>query len=434
MEARVIKQDLGAVAQRELAVAQVLTVLVLVVGVLLGHRVAVAAGKQVLADVHRVVLHHEGRKVGADRHELPLELVEEEVVDHARADRGDVLEEGHEGRVVHGRAGHRRRHHLQARRHHHVRAHRLGGRVRRDVVLDLLQRLDGLGRHRASLRVRHLLLQALHLGQQLGQERLGLAGVVDKLRHVVNDHRNLALDLGLLLLAAAEEDGDSDGERGRVDRLHEDRGRELVHSLSHLVRVLDGADEGRNERLDVAVVNRVAGGLHGVDGRLLHIGLGVPHASGNNGHRLMQNTGESLRVLLGELGDEVQRVGLGLPLRLLGSGKEHTLNHTDSPRAQNVDDGHASRFSSKLDLLLLVRHGLDDRRKEGDQQWLNSTTANFRELGNDNERVGLGRVVRDEALQLVDGTALHKGLRASALDGRCQLISSKLRDVSSGLG
>jgi hypothetical protein len=190
---------------------------------------------------------------------------------------------------------------------------RRAGPHRVDLVLDLLEGLDGLGGDGAGLGVGHLLLEALDLREELGEEGLGLARVVDELRHVVDNHRHLALDLRLLLLAAAEEDGDGDGERGRVDRLDEDGGRELVDRLRHLVGVLRRADEGRDEGLDVAVVDRVAGLLHRLDGRLLHVGLGVPHARGEDGHRLVEGAAEGARVLLGELAQEVEGENLGLP-------------------------------------------------------------------------------------------------------------------------
>mmetsp|Transcript_42409 Transcript_42409/g.82956 ORF Transcript_42409/g.82956 Transcript_42409/m.82956 type:complete len:387 (-) Transcript_42409:1245-2405(-) len=83
MEARVVEQDLGSVPERELAVAQVLAVLVLVLDLDLGHRVLVAAALERRADGDRVHLGHEGREVGAHGDKLPLKVVKVEVPDHA---------------------------------------------------------------------------------------------------------------------------------------------------------------------------------------------------------------------------------------------------------------------------------------------------------------------------------------------------------------
>ncbi len=54
-----------------------------------------------------------------------------------------------------------------------------------------------------------------------------------------------------------------------------------------------------------------------------------------------------------------------LPLGLHSAREEHALDHADSPRAEDINEGVASLLGRDLHLLLLVRDALDQR---GDQR------------------------------------------------------------------
>mmetsp|Transcript_15787 Transcript_15787/g.37734 ORF Transcript_15787/g.37734 Transcript_15787/m.37734 type:complete len:676 (-) Transcript_15787:107-2134(-) len=425
VEARVVEEDLGAVAERELAVAEVLALVVVVLGNVLGHRLLEAAREQRLAQRRRVALRHEGREERAHRHELPLELVEEEVVDHRRDGARDVLDEGREGRVRHGRVGRGGRGDLEDRGEADVRRHRLGGLVLGDGGLDVGQRLERLVAHGARLRVRNLLGQALDLGHEGGEEGLGLLRLVNELRHVVDNHRHLALDLRLLLLAAAQQDGDGDGERGRVNRLHEHSRRELVHRLRDLIWVLDGADERGDEGLDVPVGDRVAALGHAVGRRVLDVRLGVPHGLRHHRHRLRQAPRKRLRHLLRNAPNRLARHRLDLPLGLLHALVEHAQDRAAAPRADVLANVADRPLGSGADFSLLVGDVLEQLRQKGHDERLGESVASGGEGSDNGVRVLLRRRVRQELLQRVHCTGLDERTRASLLHGLSHVVGGE---------
>jgi hypothetical protein len=59
-----------------------------------------------------------------------------------------------------------------------------------------------------------------------------------------------------------------------------------------------------------------------------------------------------------------------LPLGLLGAGEEHALDHADSPRAEDVNEGVAGLLGRDLHLLLLVRDALHQGRNERHEERL----------------------------------------------------------------
>mmetsp|Transcript_9670 Transcript_9670/g.23948 ORF Transcript_9670/g.23948 Transcript_9670/m.23948 type:complete len:871 (-) Transcript_9670:317-2929(-) len=402
VKARVVEKDLGTIAERELAVAKVLALLVLVLGGLLGRHLLEAARLERGADADGVGLGQEGREVGAHGDELPLEVVEVEVVDHARHHGGDVFEVGADGRIRHLERGRGGRHSLKNGGHAHLGAHALLLLLGVDLVLQLLERLERLVGDTAGLRVRELVGEALDAGHQLGEEGLGLAGVVDELGHVVDDDGNLALDLCLLLGSPADEEGHRDGERGGVDRLHEHGGRERVHGLGNLLGRLDGLDEGGHKGLDVPVVARGARELHGLGGHLLDLLLGVPHRLGDDGDGLRERLGEGEGMLVGELAQEHEGPHLGLPLGVGNGLVDHGLDGLHGPGAGARHEGGAGLLSESADLGLLVSAGPEDRGEEGHDEGLDDGAAHAGERldGDDGVLQSLGLL--NHLLQRVD--------------------------------
>mmetsp|Transcript_18397 Transcript_18397/g.42605 ORF Transcript_18397/g.42605 Transcript_18397/m.42605 type:complete len:482 (-) Transcript_18397:32-1477(-) len=429
MQARVVEQDLGTISERELAVAEVLAVLVLVLDLLFGHGVFVAATLQRRADAHRVHLGHEGREVGADGDKLPLEVIEVEVANHAANHGGDVFEVRGDGGVLRLDRGGRSRDGLEDGSKAHGGGHGLGGLLLIDLRLEALERLEGLGGNLAGLGVRELGREAVDGRHELGEEGLGLARVVDELGHVVDDDGDLALDLSLLLLAAAEEDGHSDGERRGVDRLDEDGGRELVDSLGDLLGRLDGLDELGAEGLDVPVLARLEGILERLGGGRLDLGLGVPHRLRDDGHGDGERLGEGEAVLLGELAEEGERPHLDLPLGLADAIKEHLLDRADGPAAADVHEGGAGLLGEGADLGLLVREGLEDLGEEGHDNGLDGAADDAREGLDGNQAILHRLVVPEELGDGVHGAGLGQNLGAGLLDNVREVVGSELGHV-----
>merc|ERR1719258_498354 len=101
-------------------------------------------------------------------------------------------------------------------------------------------------------RVGNLVHGALEKREQLGEEGRGVHGILDELAHVVDDDGGLALDgSDLLEKETALEEGAHDGQRGRLNLLHERRRGELVDALGNLVNLVDALDERGDERVDV---------------------------------------------------------------------------------------------------------------------------------------------------------------------------------------
>jgi hypothetical protein len=59
-----------------------------------------------------------------------------------------------------------------------------------------------------------------------------------------------------------------------------------------------------------------------------------------------------------------------LPLSLHGAGEEHALDHADSPRAEDINEGVASLLGRDLHLLFLVRDALHQRGDERHEERL----------------------------------------------------------------
>mmetsp|Transcript_5770 Transcript_5770/g.19022 ORF Transcript_5770/g.19022 Transcript_5770/m.19022 type:complete len:576 (-) Transcript_5770:69-1796(-) len=222
----------------------------------------------------------------------------------------------------------------------------------------------------ARLRVRHLVGQLHQTRQQLGQEGRGVAGVVDELRHVADDERRLALERRRARAALAErarQERHDDGERGRVDTLHEGRRGQGVDALGHLLGPHGGGDELGEHGLDVAVAAQTEARRHRGLGRGRDLLLRVPEAGRDLGH----DAGEAGRDLLRGQGAErreaLERRDARGPLLLDRHGLEEAGELEG--RGLGGEHGHAGGqrgLGRGLDGALLRPARLEDGRVVGE--------------------------------------------------------------------
>mmetsp|Transcript_33469 Transcript_33469/g.52078 ORF Transcript_33469/g.52078 Transcript_33469/m.52078 type:complete len:211 (-) Transcript_33469:980-1612(-) len=83
VKAGVVQKDLSTISKRELAVAQVLTIIVLILDLLLGSAGLVASFANSRANSLSISLGHVGGQVRAHSKELPLLLIEVHGIDHS---------------------------------------------------------------------------------------------------------------------------------------------------------------------------------------------------------------------------------------------------------------------------------------------------------------------------------------------------------------
>uniref|UniRef100_A0A1J3GZS4 Uncharacterized protein n=2 Tax=Noccaea caerulescens TaxID=107243 RepID=A0A1J3GZS4_NOCCA len=366
VQAGIVQQDLATVGQGELAVAQVLALLLLHGGHHAGLGLLEAGGVELLAHGGRAGVAREGRQVG--HHSLgPLGLLKVLDVNQVGGHAGHVA-----GRLLSALAldGHRRGVGGLVQGRQHLLHGGLGGRLYRGV--DALQDLVAVGGHLAGLGVGHALHRVLDVGQQRGHKVGSVHGVVHQLGHVADDDAGLAADGGGAVGQAADEQGHQDGQGARVHRLHEGGGRQLVDAVGHLAGGADTADQVRHEGLDVAVADGSAALGQRVGGGGAHGGLQVHHAVGHD----RNNLGQVDRDLLGRGGGQVaEELGgslLGLPLGVghgLEQGRERQLHGVAVQRRR---DGQAGGVGSGAHGGILVRGRLQHRGQVGDEVNLSS--------------------------------------------------------------
>mmetsp|Transcript_14411 Transcript_14411/g.33641 ORF Transcript_14411/g.33641 Transcript_14411/m.33641 type:complete len:660 (-) Transcript_14411:30-2009(-) len=422
LEAGVVQEDLGAVGKSELAVAQLLGVLSLVGrvdrGLVLGnlgeHRSGGGLGL-IGRDVRGGQVRDDSRLPGSGLH---VGCVGQGGAD----DRGPLDREVQLGGVVSADL-------LRDHRGDGLRG--VLGTRGRGGGLDALQLLVSLAAGGAGLGVGDLVGRLLEGRQEHGQERGGLARHLDELGHVGHNDGALALERGVALAEAAVQKRDDEAQCSRVNGLHEREGGQLVDGLRDLVELLHGLGEGRDERLDIAVVHNGGKRLHGVAGGGLDFGAEMEQIVRNRGHQGSDVVDELRTGRLLHLGEELQAPDLHLPLRrgeasrqggdqaLLGSG----LRDDESP--ESVQCGARDRGN----LLGTLGSAVDDLSGDGDQV-RHSREAELVDHGVDDGEGTLAKVVLllvgHGSLDLVQKTKLHQ------LVGTLRLQESgELRDGSS---
>ena len=233
----VVEEDLGTVGKGEVAVAELLGIIVVVV--LLGDD---EHGLGDLADLldGDVDLGLVGEGGEDDGDELgPLDVLHVSAVHHGGGDDGGVTDGGTEG----GRD-------------------LLDSEVLLEELLELggvspggdgllaegsepLELGDGALGDLAGLRIGDGVGVGGEGREEEGEERSGVGGVVDELGHIVNNDSRLALGGRVLLLQSTEQKGDGHGEASTLDTLDEGDSGELVHDLGDSLGLGDGNDNLR---------------------------------------------------------------------------------------------------------------------------------------------------------------------------------------------
>ena len=371
VEGGVVEQNERTVREGEVALAEILTLLVLDDEHLLG---SLVRGKRLLDEVLGGILGaiEEEREVGRRAGLLPRVKVEVLGKERVGGELADVLEVGrHLGGVEErvdvrlGGAGDLGHH---------------GGHLRLDgglvgalglgvLVDDGVGGLTGgdeeglvrAGAHLAALGVGNLVHSALEEGKELGEEGRSVHGVLDELAHVVDDDGRLALDGGRLLEEeTALEEGTHDGEGGRLDLLDEGGGSELVHALGHLIDLVDALDESGDEGVDIDVADAGANLGHGVGGLLLDLVTHVNHHLSELGDDLGEARGHRLGVTRDEGIDELERPHLGLPELGVEAGEDGAEARANRKLRELGGERRARHIRSLANVLGLVVTGEGD--------------------------------------------------------------------------
>ncbi|TLS26533.1 hypothetical protein PpBr36_04202 [Pyricularia pennisetigena] len=186
-----------------------------------------------------------------------------------------------------------------------------------------------------SLGVGHVLVVLLQVGHEPGKEGGDDVGVVDELAHVVDDDGRLTLDGSVTLLKTTLQERNHQGQGGLSDLRDEGGGTQQVDGLGDVLGLGDTLDELRNEALDIPVDNQAANVLHDLVGMLLNLLLGVPHGVANDGDEVGNTKGSLGGGGLDKSLDEVENSNLFRPLLggdlVAGSG-EHARQKDNQER------------------------------------------------------------------------------------------------------
>ncbi|GKT59608.1 hypothetical protein ColTof3_06947 [Colletotrichum tofieldiae] len=415
-EVSLVEQDLGTVGKREGAVAKVLALLIIGVGLGLLGGTGGGTLAEVVDNLLGILVTNDDRDVGLEGlgPDNGLDLL---LVNELASNVGGVLENDVKlvglGLVLGGDS-------LLQLGENDVQVRvvaDLGDLAINDVtdtgkgVESLLGLLTGLG-------VGQVVVVLLETGHHLGQERSNDVGVVDELAHVVDNDGGLTLDGSLTLSETTVKEGNHEGKSGLLDLSDKGGGTEQVNGLGDILRLGDTLDELGDEALDIAVDNELADQLHGLVGTLLDLLLGVPHGLGDDG--------DQVRDAVADLGgggadDSLKDVEgshlllplLGLKERLL-DGLEDTL---DSVGVDGLSDGKGSLGGGILDSGDLVASGGKDVGEKGDEEGLD-VGGDLGVLGNGGDGNGsllTGGSVLLVVEQLLQGLDAPAGKSLSAL-------------------
>ncbi|RUP48431.1 hypothetical protein BC936DRAFT_144571 [Jimgerdemannia flammicorona] len=363
VEGSAAEQNLGTVGERELALAEILAFLVVLLLGRLG-----PLGEERSGDGLSLGLSQEGDKVGRDGGG-PRRGFEVFVLDQLEAEGGDVGDGGSEeginlavgfedglegfGDVLLGELG------LD------------GGLLDVTVLVGAANPEEGsvgLGDNGAALRVGDLVLELFEPRKEFGKERSGNGGALDKLGHVIDNDSSETADGVLALVQTTGEDGNHDDHSGSLDGLNECGGTELADAGRDLLRVGDAADESWDELLNVLVRDEATDCGHGSLGRDTNFILGVPHTFGHKGDNLGNMMDDLLRSSLDEDRNKGEGAVLGLPLaRVFDASVEGGKEGFGGVGVEAVHDGVGGDRSSGPDGSLLVRKQFKDGGEEGEE-------------------------------------------------------------------
>mmetsp|Transcript_27530 Transcript_27530/g.56392 ORF Transcript_27530/g.56392 Transcript_27530/m.56392 type:complete len:443 (+) Transcript_27530:1644-2972(+) len=282
----VVQKNLGTIGKSELAVAQLLSIILLIILVRdLKHFFSLSTDS--LNGCLSSLLIEEALEL---RHQVlcPLKIKHVVQIHHACCNFGAVGNNS-----VHGL-----------------------GSLTTDVLLELNIKLADISTHREGLvreslqplELFHCLLSGftglwvsngagvgLQCRKEERKERSRINGVVDQFRHVVDDDSTLTLGRSLLLTKTTEEEGDDHSKRGALHTLHKGDTSHNVHDLRNLLGLRDCCKDLASHVLNIPVADDFTRSLHGRSGSSLNLLLSVPHT----GSDLRNNLRKRITKLLG---------------------------------------------------------------------------------------------------------------------------------------
>mmetsp|Transcript_5904 Transcript_5904/g.10834 ORF Transcript_5904/g.10834 Transcript_5904/m.10834 type:complete len:714 (+) Transcript_5904:2173-4314(+) len=280
-----VQENLVTVSQGELTVAQIFTLLIVLLLLFLGHDVLDALlderGRGLISLVRTQPRSQEGSHCRGPVLSLVLLVVNQvtSVLDNKVESDGGEVGGGETGSGF-----------LQQLRGGVLVSfvHSLLGLL---VIQDAVQSGVGLAGGLTALWVRHVVHNLVVLRLQLSKEGGGCVGIVNQLHHVVRDHRAQSLHRDGLLAETSDQQWHHNRETRWFHNLNESGSCQLVHAVRHFSRLGDSTHHSRNKGLNVSVANGGADLEQGVLGSNTDILLGVPHAL--RSHR--NNLGEDRR-------------------------------------------------------------------------------------------------------------------------------------------
>mmetsp|Transcript_15332 Transcript_15332/g.42541 ORF Transcript_15332/g.42541 Transcript_15332/m.42541 type:complete len:446 (-) Transcript_15332:206-1543(-) len=220
--------------------------------------------------------------------------------------------------------------------------------------LEAVQLSDGSLGNGSSLGVGNRFGVGLQCRQQEGQERSGIERVVDELGHVVDNYGGLTLRGGGLFTQSSQQQRNNHGQGGRFDGLDKSDSGHGVHDFGNFLGLGDGGQNLSGHVFDITVSNNIEGALHGLGGSLLHLLLGVPHASSNFGDDEGKRVGQLLGGGVLEDCEALESALTGLPLLFNRQAREDGWKEClDGERSGVLADGKRGFLSSSADILAL---------------------------------------------------------------------------------
>ncbi|GFF58995.1 hypothetical protein IFM46972_11263 [Aspergillus udagawae] len=266
-------------------------------------------------------------------------------------------------------------------------------------ITDTGEGVQGLLGLLTGLRIGKSVVVLLETGHQLGQERSDNLGVLHELTHVVDNDGGLTLDGSLALNETTVKQRDHDGKSRTSDIGNESGSTEQVNSLGNVLGLGDTLDELGNEALNILVDDQTANLLHCGVGSLLDIGLGVPHGLGHSGDQFRHTEGELSRGGLDEAVEAVKSAHLLLPLLGILEGVQNDRhNGLDSVGVDTLHDGEGGSLGSLLNGSHLVTGSSEDGAEERDEVGLNTGSDGL--VGGDSAN-GLASTLTGSSILLV---------------------------------
>ncbi|TLD24339.1 hypothetical protein PspLS_06344 [Pyricularia sp. CBS 133598] len=364
-----VEKNLGTVGERECAVAQILTLLVVSLGLLSVGKTRGSLLAERFDDALSLGIANDDADVRF-KSSSPGRGIDLLLVNELASDGGNVLDDGSEllslGILLAGKSVTN----VGSDGSNVTIVAALGNLAINDVT-DAGQSVKTLLGLLTSLGVGHVLEVLLQVGHEPGKEGRDDVGVVDELAHVVDDDSSLTLDGSVTLLKTTLQKRNHQGQGRLSDLRDESGGTQQVDGLGDVLRLGDTLDELRNEALDIPVDNQAANLLHDLVGMLLDLLLGVPHGITNDGDEVGNTKGSLGGGGPDESLDEVENSNLFRPLLGVLEGLDQVgKGGLDGVGVDSLSNGGSGSKCCVLDRGDLVAGTGENARQKDNQERL----------------------------------------------------------------